>query len=136
MTRILDLRDNEVYEVWMETETEVYFFNADDRWCYFDKEEIGEAFVFTEGEKRMKVWDFMPEFVKALTEQLESDDQRWGDTWRRRVRMGHEDRIFSDFSNYYDQWKNGGKPIPWLKIAGLAMIAWIRETQEGWAIEE
>jgi hypothetical protein len=82
------------------------------------------------------VWDYMRAFVAALQEQLESDEKRWGDTWRRRVRFGHEQRIFDDFANYWDQYKNAGKSIPWLKIAGLAFIAWIRETQEGWAIEE
>jgi len=84
----------------------------------------------------MKVWDFLPKFMEELKSQLEEDDKRWGDTWRKRVRQGHEERIMSDFMNYYDQWKNGGNSIPWLKVAGLALIAWIRETQEGWAIEE
>jgi hypothetical protein len=84
----------------------------------------------------MFVWDFMEQFVEALKEQLMSDEKRWGDTWRRRVRFGHEERIFNDFADYYDQWKNSATPIPWLKVAGLAMIAWIRETQDGWAIEE
>lgn len=84
----------------------------------------------------MFVWDFMTEFVAALRAQLQEDEERWGDTWRRRVRFGHEERIFNDFADYWDQYKNTGKPIPWLKVAGLAMIAWIRETQEGWALEE
>lgn len=120
----------------METEIDIYFVNADGRWDYFDKEEIGESFVFVEENETMKVWDFMPAFVKALTEQLEADDARWGDTWRRRARQGHEERIESDINNYFDQYRNAGTPVPWLKIAGLAMIAWIRETQEGWAIEK
>ena len=75
----------------------------------------------------MKVWDFLPEFIEALQEQLESDDKRWGDTWQKRIRGGQENRIMSNIDDYYDQWRNGGNPIPWLKIAGLALIAWIRE---------
>ena len=75
----------------------------------------------------MKVWDFMDEFVEALTEQLEKDDARWGDTWLRRVPLGQEARIESDFSNYFDQYRNAGTPVPWLKVAGLAMIAFIRD---------
>ena len=71
-----------------------------------------------------------------MKKQLESDEKRWGDTWRRRVRQGHEARIEANFNNYFDQYRNGGNPVPWLKIACLALIAWIRETQEGWAIEE
>lgn len=83
----------------------------------------------------MHVWDYMETFVGELRRQLKLDETRWGDTWRRRVRFGHEERIFNDLADYYDQFKNSGKPIPWLKVAGLAMIAWIRETQEGWEIE-
>ena len=75
----------------------------------------------------MKVWDFMNEFIDALTGQLEDDDKRWGDTWLKRVRGGQEQRIESDINNYFDQYRNGGTPIPWLKVAGLAMIAWIRD---------
>ena len=75
----------------------------------------------------MKVWDYLPEFIEALQEQLESDDKRWGDTWQKRIRGGQENRIMANIDNYYDQWRNGGNSIPWLKIAGLALIAWIRE---------
>ena len=73
------------------------------------------------------VWDYMSEFVKALTTQLESDEKRWGDTWKKRVKLGQETRIYNDITDYYDQWESGGTPIPWLKVAGLAMIAWIRD---------
>jgi hypothetical protein len=76
---------------------------------------------------KVYVWDFMEKFATALTDQLKDDQKVWGDTWRKRVILGHEDRIYSHLTDYYDQWKNGGVPIPWLKVAGLAMIAWIRE---------
>ena len=75
----------------------------------------------------MNVWDFLPEFTEALQKQLESDEKRWGDTWQHSVRGGQENRIMANIDNYYDQWRNGGNSIPWLKIAGLALIAWIRE---------
>ena len=65
----------------------------------------------------MFVWNFMEPFVEALRAQLEDDEKRWGDTWRRRVRYGHEERIFNDFADYYDQFKNSRTPIPWLKVA-------------------
>lgn len=129
-------RDNEEYDIILETEGEIYFYNWADMYCYFLKSEEGSSFEYIKENETMKVWDFMPAFVKALTEQLEADDARWGDTWRRRGRQGHEERIESDINNYFDQYRNAGTPVPWLKIAGLAMIAWIRETQEGWAIEK
>ena len=75
----------------------------------------------------MKVWDYLPEFVEALQEQLESDEKRWGDTWRKTDIGTHEERITFNIWNYFDQYRYGGTPIPWLKIAGLALIAWIRD---------
>jgi len=84
----------------------------------------------------MKVWDFMGQFEYALIEQLKEDDERWGDTWRQRDVGGQEERIFAKLRDYYDQWRHGGKPIPWLKIAGLAMIAWLRTERPDVLVEE
>ena len=75
----------------------------------------------------MKVWDFMIEFCDALTKQLEDDDKKWGNTWKQRIPEGHEIRIEEHIKTYFDQWRNANQSIPWLKIAGLAMIAWIRD---------
>ena len=71
--------------------------------------------------------DFVDEFASRLKEQLKSDRERWGDTWRHRIRGGQEERIFSHFSNYFDMYLHGGNSVPWLKVAGLALIAWVRE---------
>jgi hypothetical protein len=73
------------------------------------------------------VWDFLEEFVKDLEAQLKSDEERWGNTWQHRIRGGQESRIYNHITDYYDQWNHGKNPMPWLKVAGLAMIAWIRE---------
>ena len=75
----------------------------------------------------MNVWDFMVEFTKALQEQLEADKKRWGNTWLQRIPEGQESRIEEHIKSYFDQYRNAGIPVPWLKIAGLAMIGWIRE---------
>jgi hypothetical protein len=75
----------------------------------------------------MHVWDYLKEFSEALQKQLESDEKRWGNTWLGRLPEGQEARIWEHIQSYFDQWKNAGNKIPWLKIAGLAMIAWIRE---------
>jgi hypothetical protein len=75
----------------------------------------------------MHVWDFLPEFVKALEEQLKSDEIRYGGTFLTRTREGQEARVFSTFDKYYAGWDMNGTPIPWLKIAGNALIAWVRE---------
>jgi hypothetical protein len=75
----------------------------------------------------MKTWDFLPDFVKALELQLREDHAQWGDTWLKRTRKGQEERTIKSFNDKFDKYLNGGIPIPWLKIAGDALIAWIRE---------
>ena len=75
--------------------------------------------------------DYLPEFVKALEAQLIQDQKRWGDTWKQRPREGQELRAKARFDDYFDQFKNTGAPIPWLKIVGEALIAWVRERRAG-----
>ena len=75
----------------------------------------------------IKPFDFITEFSDALTIQLEDDDKRWGNSWLDYPREGQEERIGDRISQYFSQYKNAGVPVPWLKIAGYAMIAWVRE---------
>lgn len=75
----------------------------------------------------MKVEDFLYEFVEALKEQLDDDHTRWGDTWLHRSKGGQELRVKAVFDNYFDSWMYAGENVPWLKIVGNAMIAWIRD---------
>jgi hypothetical protein len=75
----------------------------------------------------MKLWEVLPEFIKALEQQLRSDDERWGDTWIKRTREGQEERTIVTFNDYFDQYLNAGKPINWLAVAGNALICWYRE---------
>lgn len=75
----------------------------------------------------MKLWEVLPEFVKALEEQLKKDDERWGDTWLKRTRKGQEERTIKTFNDYFDKYTNAGHPINWLAITGNAFICWYRE---------
>jgi hypothetical protein len=76
----------------------------------------------------MKIWDFVPDFSKALADHLENnDDPRWGDTWLKRTRKGQEERTINNFRDKFDKYLNGGQKIDWLSIAGDAMICWLRE---------
>ena len=70
---------------------------------------------------------YMWDFVVQLTKQLESDSVRFGDTWRYRSLEGQEERIEARFHDYFDQFHHAGVPVPWLKVAGNAFIAWVRE---------
>lgn len=74
-----------------------------------------------------KLSDYLPEFIDNLKNQLAQDQERWGDTWKQRPREGQEERAFARFRDYIDQYRNAGVLVPWLKIAGEALIAWVRE---------
>jgi hypothetical protein len=74
-----------------------------------------------------KVYDFLDEFVAAFRKQLESDQERWGNTFLKRTRNGQEERTIRQFNDRFDKYLNGNQPIPWMKIAGDAYIAWVRE---------
>ena len=74
--------------------------------------------------------EYLPIFFEVVQSQIEKDQVRWGQTWEKRPREGQEDRTYARFRDYYDQWKNAGTPIPWLKIVGESFIAWVRETQD------
>ena len=74
--------------------------------------------------------EYLPKFIEAFKNQVEIDNARWGQTWAKRSKDGQEERAYARFNDYYDQWKNAGTPIPWLKIAGEAFIGWVRETKD------
>jgi len=84
----------------------------------------------------MELLDYFEETVQAMREQIKSDQARWGDTWKRRPIKGQEKRCFDRFKDYWDQFKNAGTPMPWLKIIGEANIAITRENHPEELIEE
>lgn len=73
--------------------------------------------------------DWLPSFTDALRDQLMDDFERWGDTWEHRTKVGQEERTRACFDNYFDQYRHAAVPVPWLKIAGNALICWVREQQ-------
>jgi len=74
-----------------------------------------------------KLVDFLPETFAVVTANLEHDETRWGDTWKKRPVDGQEERAFQRFRDYLDQFKNAGIPIPWSKVIGEAHICMVRE---------
>ena len=74
--------------------------------------------------------EYLPEFIEAFKSQLAEDKLRWCETYKHRPIDGQEDRTFSRFLYYYDQYKNAGIPIPWLKVIGNAFICWAREQKK------
>lgn len=75
----------------------------------------------------MRLQDFIDEFCEGLKAQIDEDEQRWGETWRYRTVEGQMDRMMTGFKDYQDQHNLGGMPVPWLKIAGEALIGWVRD---------
>ena len=75
----------------------------------------------------MKLYELIPDFMIALEDQLKSDEKRHGEKWKELSREGQENRIFKRFYSYNYEFASKGIPVPWLKIAGLALIAWTRE---------
>lgn len=71
--------------------------------------------------------NYLDEFVDTFREQLKTDFLRWGDTWRARPVEGQEERIFARITDYWDQYHFADRSIPWMKVVGLAYIAFVRE---------
>jgi len=76
-----------------------------------------------------RVYDYLPEFLEALETQLKADQERWGDTWKNRPIEGQSERIRGTFNNYFDAELHGGEEVNWIKVAGNALIAWIRQQE-------
>ena len=91
----------------------------------------------------MKLMGYFLPFMKALNDQLEQDQERWGDEWKKRP-IEHNDewrhqniRVWERIEDYFMEWIDNGTPVPWLKICGNAFIAWVREYDpEGYMLEE
>ena len=52
--QIEDLKDGEIFRVVEETEGEVYFYDEDHRWCYFNKSEEGIYYRYFPAGERMR----------------------------------------------------------------------------------
>lgn len=84
-----------------------------------------------------KLAEYVEAFGIALYQQIKSDEKRWGDTWRYRPIVGQVDRMMARFRDYHDQYIHGpGEPFPWLKVAGEALIGWVRENNPDYYLEE
>jgi hypothetical protein len=63
--------------------------------------------------------------------QLVNDQARWGDTWKERgltfEGKSQEERFINKILEYFEEYKEDDKPMPWTKIIGEAHIAMVRE---------
>lgn len=84
-------------------------------------------------EYREQLLDYWEEFSEVMKAQIESDQKRWGDTWKNRGLVWNgkpqEERMFTRFDDYKDQFEHGGNPVPFTKIVGEAFICWVRQAE-------
>lgn len=66
------------------------------------------------------------DIIDCFQDQLEADEKRWGDTWKKRPVEGQGARTQARLVDYMDQHYEGGQEIPWEKIAGGAIICLTR----------
>jgi len=71
--------------------------------------------------------EYFDEFTEELRKQIIEDNKRWGNTWIERGKAGQEMRFYDWVSDKLENHYLEGLPFPWLKIAGEAMIGYIRE---------
>lgn len=66
-----------------------------------------------------------------VEKQLISDEERWGDEWKKRGLVfrgqSQETRFFNKIREYEYDYIENGTPVPWTKIIGEAHIALVRE---------
>lgn len=74
------------------------------------------------------VAEYLPEFIEALKKQLDLFFQVSPHLFSSSPIEGQE-RTRATFNNYFDMFENAGTPVPWLKVAGNALICWIRECE-------
>lgn len=75
---------------------------------------------------------FQGEFIPKMLAQLANDQDRYGDTWLMPYVEGMEGHIRGRIDEYFGQFEESGKPVPWLKVAGYAIIAQARLDHPEW----
>lgn len=77
---------------------------------------------------------FREEFFDKMLGQMADDHRRNGDTWLSRYENGVEFFIQQRFVEYFNMFEETSKPVPWLKIAGYAILAQARQDHPEWLL--
>jgi len=75
---------------------------------------------------KLTLWGFVDAFGEALVVEL-AKDTILAETWHILPCRGQEDHTFAQLEDFMAEYDVGDVPVPWLKIALLAMAAWVRE---------
>ncbi|MBW6465538.1 MAG: hypothetical protein K0B06_03445 [Brevefilum sp.] len=95
------------------------------------KDYVENAAATTAPEPRLMQY-FQDEFVPKMLAQMANDHDRYGDTWLMPYTEGTEDHIRGRYDEYFGQFEESGKPVPWFKVAGYAIIAQARQDHPDW----
>ncbi|NLN71124.1 MAG: hypothetical protein GX142_10175, partial [Chloroflexi bacterium] len=79
---------------------------------------------------------FQEEFIPKMLAQMALDQNRYGDTWLMDYTEGLETHIRERFDDYFSLFDQFEKPIPWLKIAGYAILAQARLDHPEWLLND
>lgn len=77
---------------------------------------------------------FKEEFVPMMVEQMKIDHRRLGDSWMMKTNQAYEKQVQKHYEEYFEMYEIDGKPIPWLKISGYAVIAQARHDHPEWLL--
>ena len=77
--------------------------------------------------ERVRVIDFLDEFVEALRKDLLRGEAKQGDTWLHRPRKGQEQRVRHYLNDMFDRFEYADSPVRWESVAGETLVCWIRE---------
>jgi len=69
---------------------------------------------------------YLTKFSSLLREQLNQEFESTGEAWKETPRAGLEYRTIKAINGYWREYRDG-TPLPWLKIAALALIGHLRE---------
>ena len=81
--------------------------------------------------KNINLITVLPHTFMDVSLQLESDEKRYGDTWKERGLVfegkNQESRWYMKMQDYYLDFLENGTPINWDKVIGEAHICKVRE---------
>jgi hypothetical protein len=71
--------------------------------------------------------DYIFRFAELIARSLDDAETSFqSDEWRKIPPEELESEIYSQFERFWVDFSRDGLPMPWHKIAGLALIGWVR----------
>jgi len=76
---------------------------------------------------KLELYGFVDAFGEAMVVELAENPDKLAKTWHTVTRENQEDHILTELEGIIADYDEADTPVPWLKIALLAMTAWVRE---------